>query len=63
MVSINGTMLKNKSPLSVKLKPGRYELLLSKDGYLVKDTTYIVNGDKNNQSLKASLTPAGLGSF
>lgn len=63
MVSINGTMLKNKSPLSVKLKPGRYELLLSKDGYLVKDTTYIVNGDKNNQTLKASLTPAGLGSF
>ena len=62
-VTINGNMQKGKTPLTVKMKPGRYEILFSKDGYLVKDTAFTINNDLNNQTLKTTLTPVGVGSF
>jgi len=63
MVSIDGKILKVRSPVFGKMKPGRHEILISKDGYLVKDTTFMVTGDKSAQTLKVSLEPIGEGSF
>jgi len=63
VVSVNGKVLKVQTPVVGKFKPGRYEVLFSKDGYLVKDTVLEVDGKKNSQTLKAVLTPVGIGSF